>query len=363
MTDNKENSVNPQSEKDTSKKVDSVEKKDAKKNKAPLWIRVGAFAFSLLTAGVLLYSISLDNDAQGKACAEKEKQRQELLILQDRVAQLEQNLKISEYIQGGGNSQLKTDIETIFAKIGFLEENLHSSASNTLDEIKDTMLSDETMGKVDKLAQEFLSLKGSVENLFTEKEILKEQANQINKNIKSITEKQSKRLQTFFAFEKLKSTVNSQSPYYNELDTLKKLLNNTDENKLKFLERNKDTGIPSIESLTQQLRKYIKIAITTSDENSDWWDKTKTNMSKVVTVRKQGYVEGNDVDAILARAEYNLDTNQTIAGLASAMDEVKKLPPEKLVIFSEWMNDANTIINTQKVLNEIRQSLLLEDVK
>ena len=360
MTENKENSVN--SEKDTSKEIEPAKKAD-KKKKSPLWKRFFAFTFSIIVSGFLIYSFSLEEDIRGKTCAEKEKHHQEFLLLQDRVAQLEQTIKISGYLQGGGNSQVKKDLDIIFEKIDMMEEKIYSSTNSTLNEVEDTMLNDEALGKVAKLERELASLKSSVDNLFTEKEILKEQANQINSSIKSINEIQNKGLKTFFAFEKLKSTIASQSPYSNELDTLKSLLSNVAETKWEILEQNKDTGISNIESLTQQLRKYIKIAITTPDADSDWWDKTKTNMSKVVTVRKQGFVEGNDAEEILARAEYNLATNQTVAGLSAAMDEINTLPAETVAIFADWTNDANAIINTQKVLGEIRQDILLDGVK
>jgi len=368
MTEQKDNSTEEIQEAKSEEKVEDkklVKKKSKlEKEKAPLWARLFVFMFAIMIAFAIFMSSQIEPTRTN--CAEKNAIKQDFILMQKRVEYLEREVEKIK-AQPKSITTATTDLsDAVLARIEEVESKVSDIVGHTVENIKNIdmegLYNSAAFKKVDGLVEELAGVKDKVAELFTEKDAIKEQAEQLNADVKSVVEKQAKGFNALLVFENLKNSMEKQNPYIDELENIKTLLDTTEIN-WDLISNNANIGIPSVESLTQQFRKYAKKAITTPSNDADWWDKTKSNMSKVVTVRKKGYVEGDDTDAILARAEYKLINNPTINGVKSALSELEELQPDKKAIFNEWIKDAEVLVNTKDILENIRSYILLQGTK
>lgn len=365
--ENKSKEIQPVNKQDDKKGNQDKKEKD-KKEASPLWARVLVFMFSIMVAAVLLFSSFISKDIKQTACQERNAIKQDLIILQKRVESLERETAKTKIPSKNAVMDEVEDLSNaVFDKIDKLETQMSVILGDATDEIKnmdmEEVYNSQAFKEIESVIDDVAQVKNKVENLLSEREAIKEETAKLGSEVKSVVQRQAQGFKALLAFENLKDAVNSQVPYEAELSSLKDLLSDTAYINWDAVSRNASTGIPSVESLTQQFRKYAREAVATPEEDAGWWDKTVSNMSSVVTVRKTGYIEGNNPEAVLARAEQILIDNPTKEGVQAALNEISKLPPNKKKIFSSWIKDAQSIINTKETLENIRKYILLQGAK
>ena len=85
-------------------------------------------------------------------------------------------------------------------------------------------------------------------------------------------------------------------------------------------------------------------------------DKIWDNAKSIVTIRKVGYVEGSDVEAVVARMESKLQTD----GLAGAVEEAKGLSGKALDAAKSWLDAANARLTTERLFAALKSKVLEE---
>lgn len=131
---------------------------------------------------------------------------------------------------------------------------------------------------------------------------------------------------------------------------------------LKQLEPYAENGIKNIESLRKEFVDLIsdvtKAAIKDEavDEATSSFKKTLNNL---VTVRRVGNVEGDEIDAIIARAEIALQHGY----MQDVVTELEKLEGKPALIIGLWLSDAKAIIKVQQVYDQIHRHITEENIK
>lgn len=102
-----------------------------------------------------------------------------------------------------------------------------------------------------------------------------------------------------------------------------------------------DNGVPSMPALIAMFEDAANSAKkddkASLPENASFWDKLLFNLSHMISIRRTDKNQsGNSVDAILARAEDDLENQETEAAIA----EVRSLPDNIRSYFTFWMEDA-----------------------
>lgn len=107
---------------------------------------------------------------------------------------------------------------------------------------------------------------------------------------------------------------------------------------LDVLSRYAETGVPTAPDLREQLKSAVpRILAAGTVDGATWTERTLDTLAGLVAMRRiPGAVEGDSVDAILARAEARMEA----LDLAGAVAEVGKLPPPHGDVAAAWLASA-----------------------
>lgn len=143
-------------------------------------------------------------------------------------------------------------------------------------------------------------------------------------------------------------------PYSDELDGLRRLAGQDEAigAVLERLEQQAEAGVPTLAALQASYAEAAQRAVTAEraeGAESEWQAMLWERVSDLVSVRSVGEPEGNDAEAILARAERRLEGGDVAAALTE-LDALQGAPAEAM---SEWRARAETRLEAEAALSEL----------
>jgi hypothetical protein len=132
----------------------------------------------------------------------------------------------------------------------------------------------------------------------------------------------------------LKNALDTGGPFAPELAVVKNLLHA--QSNLEALGDYAETGLATSSALLSRYPETAQAILNSqTPQDADIWTRTKSFFHKFVDVRKVGNVSGNDLDAVIARIEYDLQQNDS----TSALKEFQSLPEQARQSAGAWGND------------------------
>jgi hypothetical protein len=146
----------------------------------------------------------------------------------------------------------------------------------------------------------------------------------------------------------LKEALDRGVPFATEFSVVKNLLHA--QSNLSALGDYADKGVATSAALLSHFPEVAQ-AIQNTDlpENPNAWERTRNFFYKLVSVRKVGNVEGNDVEAIIARIEYDLQQNDS----AGAAREFQSLPERAQNAAGTWGKDLAMRAEADRLMREL----------
>ncbi|HZH28678.1 MAG TPA: mitofilin family membrane protein [Azospirillaceae bacterium] len=115
------------------------------------------------------------------------------------------------------------------------------------------------------------------------------------------------------------------------------------------------TGIPTRAALTERFRTLAGEIIRADQENGnggDWTDRALGRLGTLVTIRRQGDVEGTGTEAVVARAQAKLGRGD----LAGAVDELARLESAEGRTAAAWLADARARLAADRAAEVMTQA-------
>jgi len=126
---------------------------------------------------------------------------------------------------------------------------------------------------------------------------------------------------------------------------------------LTSLKMHANSGVKSNATLKAELASTIHLVLNQSPgAGASFWTQTKERLSRLVTVRRTGAIAGDDVEAILARAELAMDKGD----LAAALTEMKTLPEADREKAEVWINDGDAHLAVEDALAKLEQRAIMQ---
>lgn len=140
-----------------------------------------------------------------------------------------------------------------------------------------------------------------------------------------------------------------------EIDMLKKTDDAAIQPKVAVLTALDADGIPTLSYLKSSFAKNISAVLSADTKKTKGTVGTvASKLQSIVTVRRIGdNVEGNDTDAIIARAETAIANND----IKQARDELKALPDNLQAILQPWASEADKRIEAENAVESILDDL------
>lgn len=166
-------------------------------------------------------------------------------------------------------------------------------------------------------------------------------------------------IKLFSVFSRLGTAVASGRPFATELAAFVDE-SGGDENAgpLASLAPYADSGVPTLEGLFASFEDAADAATgadETPPDNAGFWARFVYNVTHMVKIRKiQDAGSGNSVNAIIARAQTDLQNGEVEAALA----EIKTLPELPQSSFSTWIEDAQMTLDTPELLSRLEEDVM-----
>lgn len=225
-----------------------------------------------------------------------------------------------------------------------LKENFVDGSNQTFDLLQD---------KIDLLEGKIALLESALEKATTAHNSLRDDFDQVQET----TEAQSSMV---LAVAQLHKAVRSGASYQRELENVQTFIPDADlemQQLFETLQASAKEGIPSAQTLKEQFKPLPRtlINVTYSNEHEGFWGKTLSNMKSLVTIRPTGKIEGDEVEHIVARAEYAMEQND----LADAITELKSLPdgPAKEAA-ARWIAAVETHLAAYLLLEDLESKAI-----
>lgn len=158
----------------------------------------------------------------------------------------------------------------------------------------------------------------------------------------------------------LKEKIHTEVSFEDELHTAKGVSQHVPELSLMLgaLEPYASTGVLSVDALHGGFSEIASDVIISQKDNqaSGLWDKVKGNLSSVITVRKVGHIEGDTVEAKVARIEYYLEEGklEEAIALAEGFDGATQ------EVVAEWLGKAKGTLSAKRVFDTIHGYVMAE---
>ncbi|MCR9212685.1 MAG: uroporphyrinogen-III synthase [Proteobacteria bacterium] len=213
--------------------------------------------------------------------------------------------------------------------------------------------SPEMQSEILDLKNELLDLKtrltGVQSDLAAEKETAKSQATLLSSieatlkaeaNNEAEAKAENRRTLLLLAIGQLQRESRSDEPFENGVAQVAAVADDSYAKDLATLKGLAPTGAETLRTLRQEFSKLApdisQSARLPSDET--WYGQTLHRIASAVKIRRVDDVEGDDVDAVIARAEQDLASND----LDKAIAEVKKLTGASADIAKDWLTKAES---------------------
>lgn len=142
-------------------------------------------------------------------------------------------------------------------------------------------------------------------------------------------------------------------PYESDLTLLNAIGSNDEKIKsyLKKLEKVLDDNIYSIDDLKNSFDEVAKkVYKSTVGGDDSVWEKTKSLLSNAITIREiSDNMEGNSVEAILARAEIYLKSGN----ISRVVTELEQLKGNSAKLAKEWLGNAKKYRDIEEIFSKI----------
>lgn len=117
-------------------------------------------------------------------------------------------------------------------------------------------------------------------------------------------------------------------------------------------------GVPDAAALLTTFRPAARDALRAQAAAGaqGWWDRLVANARTLVTVRRTGNAAGEDVEAVLARAEAALERGD----VAAAVAEVSRLEGPAAQAMAGWLEQARARARAQALVESLRAHLLAD---
>jgi hypothetical protein len=171
--------------------------------------------------------------------------------------------------------------------------------------------------------------------------------NKIDSQNSELRNKTSALLSALIIFGQVKDALKNGDPYDTQLEQLKKFTENEPQAQdiIASLAENAARGLATPARLKEKFNPLAKQVIASLSKSA--WLST---LHKFITIRKIGEQEGDDDEAILARAEVKL----TQGDVNGALKEIEQLTPESQEIFAPWAQDAQNWLDANDNLSKLQ---------
>jgi len=292
----------------------------------------------------------------------------EVTALADRVSQLETSLNsVAEAAKDGGSV---ADAAAISQQINEAEKRLDTKIDSALAETKsaDGASIAELKTEVAGIAAKLKALTkaelggGDAARLGPEITDLDQRLGKIESTLPALLDAideenaDTKSATLAIAFANLRAAVNEGRPYSAELSTLAALSPGAGD--LGGLLDYEDQGIPTLRELTASFEEAREAALIATEPTSDdsVLDRLMSSAESLVKVRRvDATAEGDTRDAVLARAEAQLDAGN----LAEAVKEVETLKGAPREAFAGWLDAAHARLEVDATLQKLQSILLV----
>ena len=150
------------------------------------------------------------------------------------------------------------------------------------------------------------------------------------------------------ALGQLRAAVDAGRPYEAALQTVGAVF--AEEDALAPLRPSAAAGIATLGDLKNRFPATIEAVLHARPEAGDIWQRTVQRLSNLITVRRIGEVEGEETDAILARAEVRLNRND----LAGTVAEMQTLDGPAAEAAQPWLRDAVARVEAERALDALQ---------
>lgn len=155
------------------------------------------------------------------------------------------------------------------------------------------------------------------------------------------------------ALQPLRDALRAGRPYRTELDRLGRFAPKPPPEGFEALAESAASGVPRLVELQNRFPAAEIVAAAQAAGGDSWWDKTRDRLAGLVSIRRTGEIEGDDVDARVARAERRLAEGDVAAALA----EVRALPPAVAEAAKGWADLAGRRVAAEQALAALEQAL------
>lgn len=142
-------------------------------------------------------------------------------------------------------------------------------------------------------------------------------------------------------------------PFATELDIIESL--GGDAAAIARLRPHAETGLATLAELSAEFR-IAAIAALKAERNSqdgNWFVRLFRNLRDMVTVRRVGDVEGDSLEAVIARAELELDSGDVDGAVA----EIRSLSGPAAEAFAEWREAAEARARLDALVRQLKAAL------
>jgi hypothetical protein len=109
-------------------------------------------------------------------------------------------------------------------------------------------------------------------------------------------------------------------------------------------------GVPALSDLLREFADVAPAMLAASGSPAEGWlEKIGQRLSSLVTIRRTGHVDGDDIAARIARAENYLGGGD----LASSVDELQTLPAPVALVAAPWLQRASLRLKALAALDQV----------
>ncbi len=273
------------------------------------------------------------------------------------------------------DEELSASFAKISTRVGWIEETL-SGVNKSLAQMHQGDVIGETRMAFDSIRQRLKELKQNEVDIKIGNQTLEALEQRLRRLEKSSSVQFAssdmearKKSAIFLAFNQLRDVVRLGESYERELAIFKGLVGGASSYKKAFLSLNDHakTGVPTIESLRQELRDLAGTMVAESRAGSakNWYSKLIAKLGMVVTIRRVDGAEIGSVEELVASAESQMDARE----LGKAINFVKSIGAvsnQDGSVVTIWLGRAMSrfaVDNALKKLNSHTASLLSRAIR
>lgn len=277
---------------------------------------------------------------------EKIKTKQEELS----VAQENMKKEMRSFVAMDLSEQIK-QIQNLNAQVKMVNDRIAS--------LQTTSTGQKIFGdSIEDLQSTILGMKGRVDTLEEELEEAKKDNDALADMLQGVTGKELKAAAMLLAVSQLRSSLNQEQSFDKDLATVQTLMGDDEESlaALKKLEPYARSGVLTKQGLQTEFKGLAGdiVMAELAGEEVSWKEKAANRLGNIVSVRKTGELEGQDTQAVVARAERMIDEGN-FQGAIAELEKLDGKPREKA---QSWIDDAQARLIADNVSSMMTQNVI-----